>query len=156
MIRKLRFVSVAVPDLDAALAFFQATLGLAADPGVRDPHHALHQAHLVVGDTAIALLQPVEDESPVGRFVQQRGSGLYHLAFEVDDIELTLHTLLARGAELLDREPRDVPGGRIAFVRSRQMRGILIELWEPANVEATAPDLSADAGLSDSGAAASS
>lgn len=136
MIKKLRLVSIAVPELDAALEFFRDALGLQVDSNIEDPHHALKRVHLKVGETALALLQPIEDESPVGRFLQERGSALYHLGFEVEDIELTMRTLLARGAELLDREPREVPGGRIAFVRPRGDRGVLVELWEP-NPEGT-------------------
>lgn len=132
MIRRLRLVSVAVPELDEALAFFRDALGLRLDTEIGDPHHALRMAHLRAGETALALIQPTDDVTPVGRFLQQRGSALYHIGFEVDDIEMAMRTLLARGAELLDREPRDAEGGRIAFVRPRGMRGVLIELWEPS------------------------
>ena len=87
MIRKLRLVSVAVPDLEEALGFYRDALGLPVETGVEDPHHALRVAHLRVGETALALFQPVEPETPVGRFLEQRGSALYHISFEVDDIE---------------------------------------------------------------------
>lgn len=133
-------MSVAVPDLEQALGFYRDTLGLAVDPSVEDPHHALHMAQLRVGETALALFEPTEERSPVGRFLQQRGAALYHVSFEVDDIELTMRTLLARGAELLDREPREVKGGRIAFVRPRAQPGLLVELWEPGEASAATED----------------
>ncbi len=123
MIKKLRLVSIAVPEIEEALGFFRDALGLPVDAEVPAPHHALRVAHLKIGDTVVALLQPTDDGTPVGRFLQQRGSALYHIGFEVENIEITMRTLLARGAELLDREPRDVEGGRIAFVRPRGMRG---------------------------------
>ena|SRR5437867_11831812 len=131
MIKKLRFVSIAVPNLDEAATFWRETVGLPmrgdwdlAEPGLR-------VARFGAGDTELALLQPTNPDGPVSRFLDQRGAGLYHLSFEVDDIELALRTFLARGAELVDREPRDGPDGRIAFVRSSAMRGVIIELWEP-------------------------
>lgn len=139
MIKRLRFVSVAVPDLEEALGFYRDALGLSLDPEVKDPHHALHVAQLEVGESALSLLQPTDERSPVGRFLQQRGAALYHVSFEVDDIELAMRTLLARGAELLDREPRDVKDGRIAFVRPRGLQGLLVELWEAAAPERTGP-----------------
>ena len=135
MIRRLRLVSIAVPELGEALTFFRDILGLDVDSGVGAPHHALGVIHMKAGDTAIALIQPMDPGTPVGRFLQQRGSGPYHIGFEVEDIESVLRTLGARGAELLDREPRDVDGGRIAFVRPKGMRGVLIELWEPSPAE---------------------
>jgi methylmalonyl-CoA/ethylmalonyl-CoA epimerase len=133
MIKGLRLVSIAVPNLAEALQFYRDTLGLPIDPDTTDPHHALKVAQLRIGETAVTLMQPTgEGEGPVGRFVENGGSGLYHLGLEVDDIELALRTILARGGDVLDREPRPAPdGGRIAFVRPHGQRGVLIELWEP-------------------------
>lgn len=131
MIKRLRFVSIAVPNLDEAAVFWRDTVGLPArgDWDLAEP--GLRVARFGVGDAELALLQPTKPDGAVSRFLDQRGAGLYHLSFEVDDIELALRTFLARGAELLDREPREGPDGRIAFVRSSAMRGVVIELWEP-------------------------
>ena len=131
MIKGLHLVSIVVPELDQALAFFRDAMGLEVDTSVADPHHALRLAHVKVGHTALALMQPLDQGTPVGRFLQRQGSALYHVALEVDDIEYAMRTLLARGAELLDREPRDSETGRIAFVRPKGLRSVLIELWEP-------------------------
>ena len=123
-------VGVAVKDIEAALAFFKkvfdvpdAEIVLMEDQGVR--------ATLIeVGQTRLELLEPTGPESGVGRFIERRGEGLHHLAFNVTDISGKLQTLQTLGVDLIDQTPREGLSGAIAFVHPRSVFGILTELVE--------------------------
>ena len=123
-------VGVAVKDIDAALKLFQQVFGTPpseveelADQGVR--------ATLIqVGQTRLELLEPLSEESAVGRFIQRRGEGLHHLALNVDDIAGKLEVLKTLGVRLVDQEPREGLSGRIAFVHPNSVFGVLTELVE--------------------------
>jgi methylmalonyl-CoA epimerase len=130
MISGVHVVSVAVRDLKQALGFYCDSLGLALRAEHEVPERGLRLARLAAGATDVVLLQPTRGDGDIGRFLQQHGEGPYHVGFEVEDIELGMRTLLARGAQLLDRDPRAGPDGRIAFARPSWSRGILVELWE--------------------------
>ena len=123
-------VGVAVKDIEAVLAFFNkvfdvpdAEIVLMEDQGVR--------ATLIeVGQTRLELLEPTSPESGVGRFIERRGEGLHHLAFNVTDISGKLQTLQTLGVDLIDQTPREGLSGTIAFVHPRSVFGILTELVE--------------------------
>ena len=123
-------VGVAIKDIDAALKLFQQVFGTPpseveelADQGVR--------ATLIqVGQTRLELLEPLSEESAVGRFIQSRGEGLHHLALNVDDISSKLEVLKTLGVRLVDQEPREGLSGRIAFVHPSSLFGLLTELVE--------------------------
>lgn len=84
-----------------------------------------------VGGSFIQLLQPLADDTPVGRFLARHGEGLHHVAYAVADIEAALEHLRSVGAELVDETPRiGGRGARIAFVHPADMAGTLVELVE--------------------------
>ena len=119
-------IGVAVKDINAALRFFQEHFGAPtaeiaelADQGVR--------ATLIeVGQTRLELLEPLNESSAVGRFIQRRGEGLHHLAFS----NFRDARARAQGLELLDKVPREGLSGSIAFIHPRSVFGILTELVE--------------------------
>ena len=123
-------VGVAVKDIDAAMAFFKkvfdvpdAEITLMEDQGVR--------ATLIeVGQTRLELLEPTSPETGVAKFIERRGEGLHHLAFNVTDIGGKLQTLKTLGLDLIDQSPREGLSGSIAFVHPRSVFGILTELVE--------------------------
>ena len=123
-------VGVAVKNIDTALAFFKkvfdvpdADIELMEDQGVR-------ACLIEVGQTRLELLEPTGPESGVGRFIERRGEGVHHLAFNVTDISGKLQTLQTLGVDLIDQTPREGLSGTIAFVHPRSVFGILTELVE--------------------------
>lgn len=123
-------VGVAVENIQEALDFFQRVFGAPpaqvqelADQGVR-------ATLLQVGQTRLELLEPLGEDTPVGRFIQRRGQGLHHLALNVSDLPGKLQSLESQGVQLVDREPREGLSGSIAFVHPRSVFGILTELVE--------------------------
>lgn len=86
-----------------------------------------------VGGSFVQLLQPIEDETPVGRFLSKRGEGLHHIAYAVVSIESALAHLAHEGARLIDTVPRlGGRGTRVAFVHPDDLGGTLMELVELA------------------------
>lgn len=127
----LDHVGIAVADLDAALDGYRERYGV--EPLYREVVEAqgVEEAMIPIGGSFVQLLQPLAPDTPVGRFLENRGEGLHHVAFMVASIEIALAHLRDEGARLVDEEPR--PGGRgarIAFVHPADLGGTLIELVE--------------------------
>jgi methylmalonyl-CoA/ethylmalonyl-CoA epimerase len=129
----LDHVAIAVKDLDAAIEGYRTRYGV--EPLHREvvEEQGVEEAMIPVGGSFVQLLQPVSDDTPVGRYLARHGEGLHHVAFLVADIEAALDHLRSEGARLVDEHPR--PGGRgarIAFVHPADLTGTLIELVEAA------------------------
>ena len=127
----LDHVAVAVEDLDAAIAGYRDRYRV--EPLYREvvESQGVEEAMIPVGGSFVQLLQPLEAETPVGRFLSKRGEGLHHVAYAVVSIEAALEHLVAKGARLVDGEPRaGGRGTRIAFVHPGDLAGTLIELVE--------------------------
>lgn len=130
-------VGIAVPDLDAAIAFHRDVLGLQVlheetndEQGVREA--MLGPAGAQPGDSLVQLLAPTGPESTIARFLDRSGPGLQQLAYRVADVEVVSTALRERGLRLLFDEPRRGTGGsRINFVHPKDAGGVLIELVEP-------------------------
>ena len=90
-------------------------------------------ALLDVGDGHVELLRPLGPETPVGKYLDKKGPGLHHVAYAVDDIDVTLGKLRDAGVELIDSEARvGIRNSRVAFLHPKATGGVLTELVEPA------------------------
>ncbi len=123
-------VGVAVKDIEAALAFFKKVFDVSDAEIVLMEDQGVRATLIEVGQTRLELLEPTGPESGVGRFIERRGEGLHHLAFNVTDISGKLQTLQTLGVDLIDQTPREGLSGTIAFVHPRSVFGILTELVE--------------------------
>lgn len=127
----LDHVAIAVRDLDDAIAGYRQRYGV--EPLYREvvEEQGVEEAMIPVGGSFVQLLRPLEDETPVGRFLSKNGEGLHHVAYAVADIEEALGHLESQGARLIDTEPRiGGRGAKIAFVHPGDLAGTLIELVE--------------------------
>jgi len=128
MTRGVHHVGIAVPDLDDALGRWSALLGARVERRETVPEQGVEAASLRVGEGRIELLSPLGPETPVGRFLEKRGPGMHHVAFEVDDVGAELERLRAQGAKLIDDEPRPgLFGLQVAFVHPDATGGVLAE-----------------------------
>ena len=124
-------VGIAVPDLEQAIAAYQA-LGFRVEQRHDVPSEKVRTAFLPVGESRLELLEPTDPSSVIARFLEKR-SGLHHLCVLVEDLEATLAEMKARGVSLLDESPRVGAGGcRVAFVHPKGAAGVLLELKEAA------------------------
>lgn len=125
----IHHLGVAVADLEEAIETYRRLFG--AEVEVRETllDQGVDTAVLRVGDGRIELLAARGPETPVGRFIDRRGPGMHHVAFEVSDVAGELERLAAGGAELIDERPRPgLMGKQIAFIHPHAAGGVLAEL----------------------------
>ena len=125
---RVHHTGVVVRSLEEAYRFYRDTLGLTfikeevfEDQGVR-------AALLDLGNSLLELLEPIDPDTGIARFLEQRGEGLHHVCLEVDDIKATLADLKAKGVPLVDEEPRPGLTGTIAFLHPSALHGVLVEM----------------------------
>jgi len=129
MLTKIEHVALAVADMDGALKFYSDVWGLEASRREQVEGDHVEEAMLPLGDSFLQLVSPTSEESTVARFLERRGEGLHHIAYEVEDIEASLDRLKSEGATLIDERPRRGGGGHmVAFVHPKGNRGVLVEL----------------------------
>jgi methylmalonyl-CoA epimerase len=122
-------VGIAVEDIDAALALYRDALGMALVHRETVESQGVDAALLDVGDGHIELLQPLSEDSPVGKFLARRGPGLHHVAYRVESVQETLVALAAAGLRLIDERPRTgIRGSQVAFVHPASTGGVLTEI----------------------------
>lgn len=131
----LHHVAVVVRSIEASLPRYRELFGLApeADP-IIFASQGVRLCFLPTGPepaARIELVEPIDEESGVARFLAARGEGVHHLCFVTDDLPRELEHLAAREAELIDAEPRPGAHGTVAFVHPRTLSGVLWELLEP-------------------------
>jgi methylmalonyl-CoA/ethylmalonyl-CoA epimerase len=126
---KIDHIGIATKSIDDTLSFWRDTLGLELSDTEEVAEQKVRVAMLPVGDTRFELLEPTGPDSPVAKFLEKRGPGLHHVAVRVHDIRETLADLKAKGARLIDENPRAGAGGcLIAFVHPSATGGVLLEL----------------------------
>src|SRR5919202_3825123 len=126
-------VGVAVPDYDAAIAFYRDVLGLRVVHEEVNEEQGVREAMLAVGDgdTRVQLLAPLTPESTIARFLERSGPGLQQVAYRVRDVEAVSAVLRERGLRLLyDRARRGTADSRINFVHPKDAGGVLVALVE--------------------------
>jgi methylmalonyl-CoA/ethylmalonyl-CoA epimerase len=122
-------LGVAVADLDSAIDTYTRLFGATIEHRAVVPEQGVEAASLRVGGSRIELLEPLGDETPVGRFLAKRGPGMHHVAFAVADLPAELERLRADGVELIDERPRaGLFGLQVAFVHPESTGGVLAEL----------------------------
>jgi len=127
-------IAIVVADLEAAIALYAQTLGfteiyreIVADQGVE-------AVGLRAGASAIELLRPLDESSPIAKFRGDAATKVHHTAYRVADIAAELAKLKARGILLIDEQPRrGAHGNTIAFLHPKSTGGVLIELCQPAS-----------------------
>jgi methylmalonyl-CoA/ethylmalonyl-CoA epimerase len=125
----IHHVGVAVADLDEAVATWGRLFGAEVEVRETVADQGVETALLRVGGGRIELLASLAPDTPVGKFLDRRGPGMHHVAFEVDDVAAELELLAAGGAELIDERPRPGLEGRdVAFVHPHATGGVLAEL----------------------------
>ncbi len=129
MIKKVHHVAIAVKNLDEALKLYEAMFGMKASKIVTAPEQGVKAALITIGDGGeIELLEPVDPNGGVAKFLESRGEGIHHICLEVDNIDQTLNTVAERGCQLIDKEGRRGLAGKIGFLHPKSTKGVLIEL----------------------------
>ena len=128
-IKRVEHIAIAVDSLSASIGLLRDTFGLALE--YEEQIGPTRLAMLPVGETYLELLEGQGPESGVTRWINEKGTGLFHICFEVEDIDGALSELREKGVKLRDETPRIGHGGaRIAFIDPSATGNVLIELAE--------------------------
>ena len=128
-------VGVAVPDLDAAVAFYTDVYGMRMLHEETNEEQGVREAMMAVGESGscIQLLAPLTPASTIAKFLDRSGPGIQQLAYRVADIDAVCATLRERGLRLLYDEPkRGTSNSRVNFIHPKDAGGVLVELVEPS------------------------
>ena len=127
--RGIHHLGVAVEDLDEALATYERLFGAELEHRELVPEQGVEAAAVWIGESRVELLASLGAETPVGKFLANRGPGMHHVAYEVEDLPAMLAHLARSGAELIDDEPRQgLFGLEVAFVHPHAVHGVLSEV----------------------------
>lgn len=129
-VTKINHVAIVVADIDAALGFWRDALGLDLSHVEDVPSQKSQVAFLPLGDSEVELVKPTSDDSGVAKFLAERGGGMHHLCFEVNDIEAMLAQLKAKGVRLINETPLQLEGRKMAFVHPKSAGGVLVEIYQ--------------------------
>jgi methylmalonyl-CoA/ethylmalonyl-CoA epimerase len=128
-VKGIHHVGVAVADLDEAISSYERLFGAALEGRQKQDEQGVEAASMRIGAGHVELLAALRPDTPVGRFLDRRGPGMHHVAYEVDDLPGELERLEDEGAELIDRSPRPgLFGMQVAFVHPRSVHGVLSEI----------------------------
>ena len=131
MISKINHIGIAVTNLDEALKFYTEALGLKLQDIEVVEEQKVKTAIIPVGEAKLELLESTDPEGPIGKFLESKGEGLHHLAFEVDNVVNALTTVKDKGVAVIDETPRGgVENTKIAFLHPKSTRRVLMELTE--------------------------
>jgi methylmalonyl-CoA/ethylmalonyl-CoA epimerase len=136
MFGKIDHIGVAVEDIDAALALYEANFEMTLVHRETVESQGVEAVLLDVGDGHVELMRPLAPDTPIGKFLARKGPKLHHVAYAVDDIDSALEKLTAAGLELIDSKARTgIGGSRVAFIEPRSTGGVLTEIVEASGEE---------------------
>jgi methylmalonyl-CoA epimerase len=130
---RIDHIGVAVEEIEPSLELYRDSFDLEVAHREIVSEQGVEAVLLDVGENHVELLAPLGAETPVGRFLQKKGPGLHHVAYQVSDIDATLEELRRTGMALIDEQPRrGIRGSRVAFMHPGATGGVLTEIVEPA------------------------
>lgn len=129
LLTEIDHVAIAVRDLDASVQWYADTFGATVEHRERVDSDGVEEALLKVAESYIQLLTPTRDDSPVAKYLDNKGEGLHHIGYRVSDVGAVLQAYVDHGGRAIDASPR--PGSRgttVAFLHPKGALGTLIEL----------------------------
>lgn len=131
MLVRVHHVGLVVRTLESGLAFWQDTLGLKVSAQATVQDQGVKAALLPIGRSEIELLEPINANGGVAKFLEKRGEGLHHVCFETPDVAAELQAARAQEFPLIDEKPRPGLAGEICFLHPKGTRGLLVEFATP-------------------------
>lgn len=128
---KLEHIGIAVSDLKEAISIYENLLNTNCYKTEEVESQKTKTAFLKTENTKIELLEATHKDSTIHKFIEKKGEGIHHIAFEVDDLETEIERLKKEGFRLIYKEPQQgADGKRITFLHPKDTNGVLIELCE--------------------------
>lgn len=128
---KIAHIGIAVSNIKKVLPFYTDTLGLHLEGIEEVDAEKVKVAFLKIGESRIELLEPLDKQSPIKKFLEKKGEGIHHIALEVGNIEDRLKQLKEDGVQLINEQPKHGAGNNlIAFIHPKSANGVLYEMCE--------------------------
>ena len=128
---KIEHLGIAVNSIEQGKSFWSDVLGLEFEGSETVAEQKVTTAFFPVGESEVELLESTAPDGPVAKFLEKKGEGIHHVAFQVENLEAALAELKEKGIRLIDEKPRKGAGGKkIAFLHPKATSGVLVELCE--------------------------
>lgn len=134
--KKIEHIGVAVKDIEKTAGFYEDILGLEKMSVETVKDQGVKIAFFKIGETKIELLEPLNENSPIAKYIDKKGEGIHHMAIEVEDIEAKIVDMKGKGARFIgDKPTKGADNMKIIFVHPKSTDGVLLELCEPLREE---------------------
>jgi methylmalonyl-CoA/ethylmalonyl-CoA epimerase len=131
-ISHIEHLGIAVKSIEAQLPYYEEVLGLKCYNIEVVADQKVKTAFFKIGQTKIELLEPVDEDSTIAKFIEKRGEGIHHIAFAVPSVQAALDEAGSKGVQLIDKVPRrGAEGLSIAFLHPKSTGSVLTELCMP-------------------------
>ena len=132
--KKVEHIGIAVKNLESANKLFSKLFGKESYKSEKIDREGVTVSFFQIGDTKIELLEASSSESPITKFIEKKGEGLHHIAYEVEDIKTEMVRLEKLGFILISKEPQQGADNKlICFLHPKSTNGILVELCQSLN-----------------------
>lgn len=129
--KKVEHIGIAVKDLSNANQLFEKLFNQSNYKLEELESEGVSTSFFKVGETKIELLEATNEHSAIAKFIEKRGEGIHHIAFEVEDIDSEMNRLQAEGFQLIHQSPKNgADNKRICFLHPKSTNGVLIELCQ--------------------------
>lgn len=129
MMKRIDHIGIAVADLDAQIVLYRDLLGMTYEGMEEVASQQVRVAFFRAGDSLVELLQSTTPDGPIARFLEKRGEGMHHIAYEVADIRAAMQEARERGLQLLSEEPRvGAHDNLVCFLHPKSTGSVLTEL----------------------------
>ncbi|MDX2173641.1 MAG: methylmalonyl-CoA epimerase [Bacteroidota bacterium] len=131
MIKKIEHIGIAVKNIKDSNELFKKLFGKENYKIESVESEGVSTSFFMLGETKIELLEATTENSAIAKFIEKKGDGVHHIAFEVDDIYAEMERLKAEGFELINQQPKDgADNKRICFLHPKFTNSVLVELCE--------------------------
>ena len=131
MIKNLEHIGIAVRSIETSNALFEQLLGVGPYKMEEVESEKVMTAFFQTGESKVELLEGTAEDSPIRKFIEKRGEGIHHVAFEVEDIEAEMERLRQQGFRLLNEAPKKGADNKlVCFIHPKSANGVLVELCQ--------------------------
>jgi methylmalonyl-CoA/ethylmalonyl-CoA epimerase len=131
MMKKIEHLGIAVKNLEQSVSLYEKLLGVSCYKTEAVESEGVTTAFFKTGENKIELLEALHENSPIAKFLEKKGEGIHHVAFEVDDIYKEMERLKAQGFQLLNEEPKKGADNKlVCFIHPKTAGGVLVELCQ--------------------------
>ena len=136
ILKKVDHIGIAVKNLDETIPYYTETLGLTLLKVEEVASESVRVAFVDAGNVKLELLEPMSEQSAIYSFIEKKGEGIHHIAFEVDGIEERMEELRTKGIRILSEKPKVGAGGaQVAFLHPKSSFGVLYELCDKSGLK---------------------